>query len=222
MNTRSGGRTRHPRASQPDYVGRSSTFWDLLDEADEVASGAEKEGVPERVRRTDEAAGPGGNSLKPRASMGAGPDSGFASSATSSATAAARSKAKPALYRPGDENAPSKRHSANLGSAIYDAQAKASPGNDSLRRWIASRNEAGGAARRGGPPPLPPIDLSGRVRDSVLYHFPTSAPYEQDGPWTPGQPLPAASDAFDVSDTPMAPAPSETSAAANAAPPVAV
>lgn len=139
-------------------------------------------------------------------------DSGFASSATSSATAAARSKARSALHRPVAEegSGPSRRHYTNFGSAIIGStDARPSVGTDALQTWIAGRAEAGASGGGGGsgssssrftgPPPLPPIDLTGRVRDSILYHFPTaSVSAVQDGPWVPGRPLPVPSDAFDA------------------------
>ncbi|GAA5950891.1 hypothetical protein JCM8115_005001 [Rhodotorula mucilaginosa] len=197
MNTRSGGRTRPARSTQSLYAMDAYDADEYMLDDDYVGS--------------DGGAGGGGGSAKPAPAVVStsranghrthDTDSGFASSATSSATAAARSKARPALYRPGDESGPSRRHYTNFGSAIIGPHGRTPDGNDALQSWIAARAEAGGGGgggRYSGPPPLPPIDLTGCVKDSIQYHFPTkTVPAVRDGPWVPGQPLPVASDAFD-------------------------
>ncbi|GAA5976259.1 hypothetical protein JCM10908_005433 [Rhodotorula pacifica] len=197
MSTRSGGRTRPARSTHSLYA---TDVYDV-DEYMQDEEYAVSDGGPPGAAQ---APAPAASSSRANGVRTHDTDSGFASSATSSATAAARSKARAAQYRPADDIAPSRRHYTNFGSAIIGADSRIPVGNDALRVWLAGRAEAvgggggGGRGRYAGPPPLPSIDLTGRVKDSILYHFPTAlTEVVQDGPWVPGQPLPVASDAFD-------------------------
>ncbi|GAA5863877.1 hypothetical protein JCM3774_001185 [Rhodotorula dairenensis] len=209
LSTRSGGRTRPARSTQSVYANDIYDVDDYMLDDEYVGSDNAAASGPRR-RSPAVAAPPAAPPVAPQSAGSTSKvnghrthetDSGFASSATSSATAAARSKARSALHRTVDESSgPSRRHYTNFGSAILgSADAHTSVGADALQTWIAGRAEArGGGSRFAGPPPLPPIDLTGHVRDSILYHFPTaSVSAVQDGPWVPGRPLPVASDAFD-------------------------
>lgn len=202
MNTRSGGRTRPARSTQSLYAMDAYDVDEYMLDDDYVGSdGGAGGGGPAKPAPVVASAGAAGASTsRANGNRTQDPDSGFASSATSSATAAARSKARPALYRSGDDSGPSRRHYTNFGSAIIGPHGRTPDSNDALQSWIAARAEGGGGGSRySGPPPLPPIDLTGRVKDSIQYHFPTkSVSVVRDGPWVPGQPLPVASDAFDT------------------------